>query len=107
MKIKKRIWFVYTALVLILAAGIGFWARPVSYFNGMMYLLAFLTGAESRTLTIDGYRVHYNAVGPKDGTVVVLVHGLGGRAEDWRNLAPQLANAGNCVYMPDFLFCAR
>jgi len=37
MKIKKRIWFVYTALVLILAAGIGFWARPVSYFNGMMY----------------------------------------------------------------------
>jgi len=101
MKIKKRIWFVYTALVLILAAGIGFWARPVSYFNGMMYLLAFLTGAESRTLTIDGYRVHYNAVGPKEGTVVVLVHGLGGGAEDWRNLAPQLANAGNRVYMPD------
>jgi pimeloyl-ACP methyl ester carboxylesterase len=32
---------------------------------------------------------------------VVLVHGLGGRAEDWRELAPRLAKAGYHVYMPD------
>lgn len=101
MKGRKRLWFIYGALALLLATGIGFWARPVSYFNGMMYLRAFLRGVESRTLTVDGYRIHYNVVGPKDGSVVVLVHGLGGRAEDWRNLAPQLAKAGHRVYMPD------
>ncbi len=101
MKARKRCWFVYVALALLLAAGIGFLARPVSYFNGMMYLRAFITGVESRTLTVDGYRVHYNVVGPRDGPVVVLVHGLGGRAEDWRNLAPSLAKAGYHVYMPD------
>jgi pimeloyl-ACP methyl ester carboxylesterase len=31
----------------------------------------------------------------------VLVHGLGGRAEDWRNLAPYFAKAGFRVYLPD------
>ena len=90
MKGRKRLWFIYGALALLLATGVGFWARPVSYFNGMMYLRAFLRGVESRTLMVDGYHIHYNVVGPKDGPVVVLVHGLGGRAEDWRNLAPQL-----------------
>ena len=32
---------------------------------------------------------------------VVLVHGLGGRAEDWEKLAPYLAKAGYRVYLPD------
>jgi pimeloyl-ACP methyl ester carboxylesterase len=32
---------------------------------------------------------------------VVLVHGLGGQAEDWRMLTPYLVKAGFRVYMPD------
>ena len=107
MKVRKRLWFVCVAPVLLLASGFGFWTRPVSYFNGMMYLRAFLTGVESRTVMVGGYRVHYNVAGPKDGPVVVLVHGLGGRAEDWRNLAPQLAKAGYRVYMPDLVGYGR
>ncbi len=101
MKDGRRLWFIYIPLAVLVSAGIGFWARPVSYFNGMMYLRALLTGVESHTIAVDGYRIHFNAVGTKDGPVVVLVHGLGGRAEDWRNLAPQLAKAGYRVYMPD------
>src|SRR5262249_4812760 len=31
----------------------------------------------------------------------VLVHGLGGRSEDWRNLAPYLVRSGFRLYMPD------
>ena len=50
---------------------------------------------------MDGYRVHYYALGPDGGRVAVLVHGLGGRAEDWQKLAPQLAKAGFRVYLPD------
>jgi len=88
-------------VLLLVAAAVGFWLRPVSYFNGMTYAHEFLSGFQSRSVTVEGYRVHYNAVGPADGPVVVLVHGLGSRAEDWRNLAPYLAKAGFRVYMPD------
>jgi len=45
--------------------------------------------------------------GPANGQVVVLVHGLGGRAEDWRNLAPWFAKAGYRVYMPDLVGYGR
>ena len=86
---------------LAVAAGIGFWLRPVSYFDGSMYLREAFTGVENRTVLVQGRRVHYLIEGPANGQAVVLVHGLGGRAEDWRNLAPYLAKAGFRVYMPD------
>ena len=87
--------------LLVVAAGIGFWARPVSCFNEAAYLREFLLGIESRSVQIAGHRVHYLAEGPADGPVVVLVHGLGGSAEEWHNFAPYLAKAGFRVYMPD------
>ena len=52
-------------------------------------------------MQVKGYRIHYNVVGPKDGRAVVLVHGLGGRAEDWLSLSPYLVKAGCRVYTPD------
>jgi pimeloyl-ACP methyl ester carboxylesterase len=61
----------------------------------------FLAGAKSRFTVVDGLRIHYYTMGPADGQVVVLVHGLGGRAEDWQKLAPQLARAGFHIYLPD------
>ena len=51
--------------------------------------------------------MHYEAEGPETGPVVVLVHGLGGHAEDWQSLASQLATAGFRVYMPDLLGYGR
>lgn len=92
------IWVIF-ALALI--AGIGFILRPVSYFNGSMYLHEALTGVHNGEVSIDGIRVDYLVTGPDNGKPVVLVHGLGGQAEDWRNLAPALAHAGYRVYMPD------
>jgi pimeloyl-ACP methyl ester carboxylesterase len=88
-------------VVLIAILGIGFYLRPVSYFNGLMYLHEDFSGVQSRDVRVQGMRIHYLAEGPPNGSAVVLVHGLGGRAEDWRNLAPFLANAGFHVYMPD------
>ena len=87
--------------------GIGFMMRPVSYFNGWMYLREDLTGIESRSVQVEGHRVHYLAEGPVSGPVVVLVHGLGSRAEQWSNLAPYFAKAGFRVYMPDLLGFGR
>jgi pimeloyl-ACP methyl ester carboxylesterase len=99
MKLVRRI--IWVAFVLAIAAGIGFFLRPLSYFNGSMYLREALTGVHSREVSIDGIRVHYLVIGPENGEPVVLVHGLGGSAEDWRNLAPPLARAGYRIYMPD------
>ncbi|MGC9159290.1 MAG: alpha/beta fold hydrolase [Terracidiphilus sp.] len=93
--------------LLLLGAGIAFWARPVSSFNETMYAGEFLSGVESRSVQVEGYRVHYLADGPAAGPVVVLVHGLGGSAEDWLRLAHYLARAGCRVYMPDLLGYGR
>jgi pimeloyl-ACP methyl ester carboxylesterase len=99
MRLARRI--VWIVVVLAIVAGIGFVWRPVSYFDGAMYLREALTGVHNKNVTIDGIRIHYLVAGPENGKPVVLVHGLGGRAEDWRNLAPALAHAGYRVYMLD------
>jgi pimeloyl-ACP methyl ester carboxylesterase len=93
--------------MLVLIAAICFLLRPVSYFDRWTYLREDLTGIESRSVQVAGHRMHYLAEGPANGLVVVLVHGLGGSAENWRNLAPYLAKAGFRVYMPDLLGYGR
>jgi pimeloyl-ACP methyl ester carboxylesterase len=95
------------AVLVAVAAGLGFLWRPVSYFNESMYVRDCLGGVQNREVTVAGYRVHYESEGPADGATVVLVHGLGGRAEDWRDLAPLLASAGFRVYLPDLVGYGR
>ena len=94
-------WFLGMSLAFIVLTAAAFWARPVSFFRGYSELRMYLSGAQSRSTTVAGYRVHYYSMGPETGPPVVLVHGLGARAEDWRNLAPYLARAGYRVYLPD------
>jgi 4,5:9,10-diseco-3-hydroxy-5,9,17-trioxoandrosta-1(10),2-diene-4-oate hydrolase len=48
-----------------------------------------LSGFESRELSHRGTRLRYFVAG--EGAPVVLVHGLGGAASNWRDLAPLLA----------------
>ncbi|MGA2568961.1 MAG: alpha/beta fold hydrolase [Terracidiphilus sp.] len=93
--------------VLAVLAVAGFFLCPIGYFNAAMFLKEDLGGIESRSVQVAGHRVHYLAEGPASGPVVVLVHGLAGRSEDWRNLAPQLAKAGFRVYMPDLVGYGR
>jgi pimeloyl-ACP methyl ester carboxylesterase len=96
--IKKLLWVVG---VLLLVAGIGFWARPVIYFNEATYAREYFSGVESRSVQVAGHRVHYLVEGPEGGPAVVLVHGLGGHAEEWLNLSAPLVKAGYRVYLPD------
>jgi pimeloyl-ACP methyl ester carboxylesterase len=100
-------WVLFALLALPAIAGLGFYLRPVSYLNEHVYLQEHFVGIESHNVKVDGYRVHYLATGPASGPPVVLVHGLGGRAEDWWNVAPVLAKAGFSVYMPDLLGFGR
>jgi pimeloyl-ACP methyl ester carboxylesterase len=52
-------------------------------------------------VTVENMSVHYDVLGPPAGFPVVLVHGLGGRAEEWLDLSHYLVMAGYCVYLPD------
>lgn len=105
MKLSRKLAWVAGSILLIVA--IGFWIRPVTYFDESLYLRERLAGVEGRDITINGYRLHYEVEGPASGPVVVLVHGLGSRAEDWRDLAPYIAKAGYRVYLPDLIGYGR
>ncbi len=106
-RIGKFKWFVGLLLAGAILVFAAIWARPVKFFREYGELHMLLSGADSRYTTIAGHRVHYYTMGPVNGTAVVLVHGLGGRSEDWQNLAPYLTKAGYRVYMPDLLGFGR
>jgi len=93
--------------LLVAIAAIGFWMRPLKYFDEFTYLEEGFAGVQNHEATVDGYRMHYETEGPAAGQPVVLIHGLGGRAEDWRALAPYFARAGYRVYMPDLIGYGR
>jgi len=108
MKLDKRLkWTLGAVLALAVVAGVGFHERPVSCFNAFTYLQEDLAGVQSKSVMVEGQRMHYLAAGRAAGPVVVLVHGLGGRAEDWIDLLPHLTRAGFRVYMPDLLGYGR
>ena len=99
--VRRYIWAAVIFFTLLIVVVAGFWARPLSYFNALTAFQMWAGGARSHEITVGGHRIHYYVRGPAGGSPVVLVHGLGGRCEDWRNLAPYLARAGFRVYMPD------
>ena len=98
---KSMRWLLGVVAGLIVVVGIGFWARPVSFYNEAVYLHECYSGVESSNVQVAGHRVHYLAEGPAAGPVVVLVHGLGGHSEQWLNLSAYLVKAGYRVYIPD------
>lgn len=99
--------FLIAAGALVVLIGFGFWMRPLDFFDDFTYLQEAVAGVQNRWAWVDGQRMHYEVLGPADGQPVVLVHGLGGRAEDWRALAPYFAQAGYRVYMPDLIGYGR
>lgn len=54
-----------------------------------------------RTATVDGVNIFYREAGPKDGPVVVLLHGFPTSSHMFRNLMPLLADRYR-VIAPDY-----
>jgi pimeloyl-ACP methyl ester carboxylesterase len=108
MSLKKKL-LTAAAVVAALAvlAGVTFFLRPARVALCLTHIREPLSGFHSQTVTVEGKPLHYLATGPADGPVVVLVHGLGGSAEDWLNLAPYLTRAGYRVYIPDLFGYGR
>ncbi len=88
-------------VLLLIGCGILFYERPLDCFRAYQSCKLRLTGTAFHTIHVNGIRIHYETLGPANGSPVLLIHGLGGNAEDWRNLAPYFTKAGYRVIMPD------
>lgn len=80
--------------------------QPLRVANQLTNIRLRMAGVHSLYTTIDGYRIHYYAGNPhgmQQGPPVVLVHGLGGYAEQWAPIMMQLVYAHRRVYALDLL----
>jgi pimeloyl-ACP methyl ester carboxylesterase len=102
---RKKLFWTFSIGLLIGAVSVGslFYTRPTWVFDKLQELSMRASGAQSRVVMIDGHRIHYYVSGPVSGAPIVLVHGLGGRSDDFVNLAPYLVKGGYRVYTPDLL----
>jgi pimeloyl-ACP methyl ester carboxylesterase len=89
----------------VLAAGAAVCARPLWVWNHLTRAYMFASGVSSEYLRLGPYRIHYFVGGR--GRPLVLVHGLGGNAQDWAALIPGLKNRGFRVYAVDLLGYGR
>ena len=110
-RIGRVLWSMVGVLMLLAATGVLLvWRRPVSLNLERTRFHLWRSGARSRYVTVDGYRIHYFDLAPPNGTPgvpLVLVHGLGARSEDWSPLIPSLAASGFHVYALDLLGYGR
>ena len=108
MKLALRVVAVL-ALLVVVAGGV-FYFNPLWVGDQQTRLRLWRKGVRSDYVMVDGYRIHYfEALPPKgaSGTPLLLVHGLGARAEDWGAMIPALAAQGFHVYAPDLLGYGR
>jgi len=97
-------WLLLSLLVLLLAVLVVAFLRPLAvlWFATQTRLLVDGIHSEYTAIPFAGdphVRIHYYAGG--SGSPVVLVHGLGGRSEDWAPLMPQLVRDHHRVYALD------
>jgi pimeloyl-ACP methyl ester carboxylesterase len=93
----------FALLVLLVTLLVFAFVRPLTVLWAAAQVRLFFAGIHSEYTEISyaGHptRIHYYAGG--SGTPIVLVHGLGGRAEDWVNLMPRLVRDHHRVYALD------
>lgn len=94
---------VLVMVVLFLGAALLVWLRPLAVLETLTRARLAYSGFHNESTIIRGNRIHYYEGGSASGAPVLLVHGLGSRAEDWANLMPQLKQAGFHVYAIDLL----
>jgi pimeloyl-ACP methyl ester carboxylesterase len=102
------IWFLSILAVFALAFSITVWRAPLWVGAELTLLRLLAAGFRQRSMVINGYHVFYLEGGPESGAPVVLIHGLGSKAQqDWVALAPYLVRAGYHVYAMDLLGYGR
>jgi pimeloyl-ACP methyl ester carboxylesterase len=98
--------FLLAALLLLLASAATFYCAPIWVNDHLTALKLSRHGVSSHYVQVDAYQIHYLESGTT-GTPLVLIHGLGARAEVWANLIPGLTSSGFHVYAIDLLGFGR
>ena len=91
-------------LTILIALGVAVFLRPLSFADALTRFKLRRAGVQSKYLTVGDLRLHYfeaSAEVPGGGMPLLLIHGLGARAQDWSPLIPGLVQAGFHVYAPD------
>jgi pimeloyl-ACP methyl ester carboxylesterase len=105
---KRRRWLrgalAAALFVLICLGGLFYW-RPLWVIDETTCAALYLLGVRSKYVQLEGYRVHYLVGG--QGPPLVLVHGLGGKAENWAQLMLAFTGHGYRVYAIDLLGFGR
>ncbi len=101
-------------VILVLLVAGTFFLQPLWVNDNVIHYRLWRQHVRSESIKVDGRRVHYFEAMPSTapsamgaGRVLVLVHGLGSRGEDWSPLIPSLSAAGFHVYAPDLLGYGR
>lgn len=82
-----------------------FYRHPLGVMDEALHARLRLAGIRSEYVTVGSYRVHYFVGG--QGKPLLLIHGLGARAEDWAPEMPDYTQHGFRVYAVDLLGCGR
>jgi pimeloyl-ACP methyl ester carboxylesterase len=96
-------------LFAIVAGAIFYW-NPLWVNDQHIRFHLWRAHVRSEYVYAGGYHIHYFEAEPPDGSAgipLLLVHGLGSRAEDWSPMIPTLAAEGFHVYAPDLLGYGR
>lgn len=105
---KRRRWLRRVlVMVLLLAACLGgiFYWRSLWVIDASARAWLRVMGVRSEYVQLGGHRIHYLTGGR--GRPLVLVHGLGGRAQNFAFAIPSLMRAGYRVYALDLLGFGR
>lgn len=82
-----------------------FYRRPLWVMDQAVHARLRSVDMHSRFVRVGPYRVHYFVGGR--GQPLLLIHGLGSRAEDWTPEIPSYVKSGFRVYAIDLLGCGR
>ena len=111
---RRWLWVVGVVVGLLLICGLAFYRAPLTVSDTLIRLHLREQHVMSEYVDVDGYKIHYFEAIPSRrggkagfGMPVVLVHGLGARAEDWSGMIPTLAANGFHVYALDLLGYGR
>lgn len=97
---RVSVWMLIGLVISVVVFGFVVWRAPIWVNDQLTRFQLLRAGLHSRSMKIDGMRIHYIEGGK--GQPVVLVHGLASQAQqDWSKLAPDLVRTGYHVFAPD------
>jgi pimeloyl-ACP methyl ester carboxylesterase len=113
--VRRRRWsrrVLMAVLVLLVCLGGVFYWRPLWVIDELTRAWLRVAGVRSEYIQLGPYRIHYLVGGAPSvgsgpqgtrGKPLVLVHGLGGKSENWASLMPAFIRHGHRVYALDLL----